>query len=204
MNIVPKKLDTTLVYYDFFTLSTGGAAAYSVSSFRANSCRDPVSAAGGGSPSGFTQLGYLYQHILVNKIDVHAWGYNTCASPIIIGWMLRSSHGSAVASGVEAQQVLMELPDLVAGVATVIPYVNGNGLPEFSIKGTRSIAAIEGRRSINDEDYGSSFGTEPVTQCYADLVLASADGAAVSSTCTVHVRIVYHVTVSEPNQTYTD
>jgi len=149
-------------------------------------------------------LGYLYQRIRVDKIDVHSWGYNTCASPLIIGWIFRSSHGSAVTSGVQAQQIMMEMPDLSSGVSTLVPYVAGNTVTEFNSRGSRSISAIEGLPSLSDNDYSSSFGSEPTTQCYADLVLCSADGAAVSSTANAHVRIVYHVTVSEPNQTYTD
>lgn len=201
---MPRELHTKLIYYDFFTLSTGGAASFVVTSFRANSCRDPVAAAGGGSPSGFTQLGYLYQHIRVNAVSVKVWGYNTCTSPITIGIIWRSSHGSAVASGVEAQQILMEMPALVGAVTTLIPYVNGNSIPEYSLRCRSTIAAIEGGGRTLDADYSSSFGAEPTTQCYADLVLCSSDGAAVSSTANAHVQITYDVVVSEPNQTYTD
>jgi len=200
-NIVPRSLRTTLHYYDYYNLATG-AASYAVYNFRANSCRDPYAGVGGGSPSGFTQLGYLYQHIHVDAVKVHVWGYNTCQSPIIIGLMYRSSHGTALASGAECQQVLMEMPD-IARCQTLIPYGSGTSYPTFDIQWKRSVSQIEGR-PVSDEDYGSSFGVEPNVQCYADLIIVAADGSTTTLTANCHVKISYTVTVSEPNQTYTD
>lgn len=201
-NIVPKSLNTTLTYYDFFVFSSGGAASHGIVSLRANSCRDPVVAAGGGSPSGFTQLSYLYHQIRVNKIDVHVWGNNTCAQPVILGLFFRSSRGSLFTTGVECQQMLMEMCPQNE-VATMSIASATFGYPSFDLRTSRTVAAIEGH-AVQDNDYASSFGVEPNTQCYLDVVMVAADGATVSITSNVHIRLVYHVTVSEPNQTYTD
>lgn len=201
-SIVPKTMNTTLVYYDYYNLTTG-AASYAAYSFRANSCRDPYAGVGGGAPSGFTELSYLYQHIHVNSIDVSAWGYNTCATPLIIGWFFRSSHGSVLTPGPAMQQTLMEMPNVSGAVATTLPSGSGFGYSAFKSSASRSISSIEGHPT-SDQDYGSTFGLEPTTQCYADLCIVSADGAATASTANAHVRLVYHVSLSEPNQTYTD
>lgn len=200
--ILPPRMATVLTYYDYYNLATGGAASYSITSFRMNSCRDPQVSVGGGSPSGFTQLGYLYLRYVIDRVDVSVWGYSTVASAQNIGIWFRSTSGSAFGNAVEAQQSLMEFPNL-STVCTLIPYGANTNYPEFDLRASKSLNDLEGRPCF-DNDYSTTFGSEPNLQTYVDVVQVASDGAAVSLTANAHIRIRYHVVAYQLNQTYTD
>jgi len=199
--IVPPRVDTEVVFYDYYLFASGGAAAYQVQSFRMNSCRDPQLAIGGGGCSGFLQLSYLYLKYRVHSALIECWGYGTCASPTIFGVISRPSLGTLVGSAVEAQQYLLERKDRCV-FKTMIPYGANTGYPEFRVRSRRVISVLEG--SVLDTTYDCSFGTEPVPQTYFDVCLVAADGAAVSITANAHIRITYRIMCSQPNQEYVD
>lgn len=200
-HIVPSRIRTTLTFYDYYLLNTGAASLLS-SSFRANSCRDPQAAAGGGAPSGFTQLSYVYLRYRVLSVRAEVWGYNTCISPITIGIFFRSANGAVVTTGPEAQQFLMERSDLCHTVTTT-PSGSGYGYATFKVSSSRTISKIEGRDTSGAE-YSTTFLTEPATQCYVDIVLVSSDGSAINATANAHIRLTYTLEAFEPNQEYTD
>lgn len=202
-DVIPKTLKAHLVFHDFFNLSTGGVAAYAVYPFRANSCRDPYASVGGGSPSQFTQLSYLYNKYRVEKCTVRISGYNTCASPVDLGVYWRSYNNSAFGAPTDAQQALFEFPAL--SVVKSVPPYTGTGMahPRFEIASMRSMKALYGE-DTRDEDVSTTFGTEPTVQVYADLVIVAADGAAVSLTANAWVTVEYDLVAYEPKVTITD
>jgi len=99
---------------------------------------------------------------------------------------------------------MFERPDL-AVATTVMPNVQyynyniGFRVPPFGLR----ISTLE-KHAVKDEDYEATFGTEPTTQTYWDLMLTGSTLAETAVTCNAYIRISYQLECFEPKQFYTD
>lgn len=201
-SLVPPSFQADLTYYDFYSLASGGAASHVSKPFRANNPRDPQFDVGGGSCTGYTRLASLYERYRVTAVTAEFSGYNTCATPLIVGIRFRAPNGLELTTGAGCQQALMEMPSQNVHT-TVVPYTAGMSWPPFSVRSTRTMSGILGH-DADDQNYTAVVTSDPTLELYLDFIIVAADGVAVSITASSHVRVTYHVTFSEPNQTYDD
>ena len=192
--VVTPTITSRLFFGDYQSLQTGSGPSYVVHTYRHNNPRDPYETGVGGTCTGWNELTGIWKtyHVYASKIEV--WGYNTCASPLLIVIGARNSQGLPLTSGTEVQQAKLERPDLYRG-KEVVPYVTGNGIPSFRLSMYKTTSRLEGKRTL-DDDYSAPTTGNPTKGTFWDVYMSCMDGTTSSVTCNYQVRITYWVRFS--------
>lgn len=177
-------MSVKLLYADTYFLNPGAVGAAVDQTFRLSSIHDPDFTNVGHQPLGHDELSNLYERYQVYKVDFEIEFMNQATTSEVQGVGYRISDSSATSTD---SRVILE---------------NGGG--EFSLigQGGASRKSFRGSIWVNDahgitykqymanDDYGASFGSNPVEEAYLH-VFADGTGGDTAG-CKLRVRLTYH------------
>lgn len=206
----PEKQFAKLIYHDFYTLSSGGAATYAYQAWRGNSIYDPDPSAGGSAPSGYSNMARLF-----NFYDVKAASFRVqitnggSAQNIDVGLVAIPyiDYANLVASIGSIQNITSEIlvPAHRGKVCQLAGISNNNFTAAINKRSLSLFARTRGvLRLPHDSNELAVMGTNPGTQWYFVLWVASANSTSMSNTLTAEVTITYYTDFLQSNVMYFD
>jgi len=175
---------------DNYALSSGGTDL-AIHTFRANNCRDPQLAVGGGSCSGFLELANFYTSYRVTDCRVEVHAVNTANLPTIAGIFFRPYGVAAVTTGTAAQQQLLEAPGRKSW-KLMGPATTYEGRGEHLLTCSARIADLQGEPA-SDDDYSALFAGDPAIAPEVDVIGCVIDGTTTGVTVNTLIVITYTI-----------
>jgi hypothetical protein len=191
------------MYGDVFNLATAGG--FALRSFRINSIFDPDATGAGGQPTFYTQLAALYDEYLVNSADVTVEFKNKSGKHVMAGFVWHAINAGPVASGVAAQQLMLE--GNKSRMCWLSSAASAAGVQERNNILTAHIDMLQNEgttRGKADEDYASAFGANPFSEMDLDVLAIDTFNGAETLDVDFLIKIVYNTTCRGLSSTYLD
>lgn len=187
-----------LVYHDFYTLSSGGAATYAYKAWCGNDPRDPDPSVGGSSPSGYTNMCRLFNYYDVKaaKFEVNIFNGGS-AQNIDVGLVAipTQDFGAFTSSNSALANITAEiLVPCHRGKVTELAGISNNNFPAALNK--RYLGLYAKTRTVirlpHDSNEVAAVGGDPTSIWYFVLWVSSSNQTSFTNTLTAQVTITYY------------